>query len=211
METTANELQSVLSMAMFIAKVIHDAIDGFDFKHLSVDQRRELDSVINNAVYTALYASKHYSQSSAAKAFVTVGLANIPKHWVKPKPLDAYRRLEELYKERRIQDSTPNEIAAPSKSTEAASPLKSKDDLVEAVKYKGYEIRVFKYPWEPTYFFTATFADNGKAKVANTPFDDGEEYADAATAIRKTKAAINEYLRKKGKPKGPRKRETGTL
>jgi hypothetical protein len=201
MTATVNEPQSIESMAMFIAKVIHDAMDDFHSEHLSDDQMKERDSIIRNAIYTALYASKNYLQSSAAKAFVTVNLANIPKHWEEPKPLDAYRRLEELHKEKRFQDSDTNEVASPSKS---------KDGLIDTIKYRGFEIRVFKYPWEPTFFFTTIFADNGQAKVADTLPYDGEEYTDAATAIRETKAAINEHLRKKSKRKSPLKREAGT-
>ena len=187
---------------MFIAKVIHEAMDDFQSKHLSDDQMKELDSIIRKAIYTALYASKNYLQSSAAKAFVTVNLSSIPKHWEEPKPLDSYRRLEDFHKEKRFQDSTTNEVT---------SPTKSKDGLIETMKYRGFEIRVFQFPWEPTFFFTTTFADNGKAKVADTLPNDAEEYADAATAIRETKAAINKYLRKKRKPKAPSKREAGTL
>jgi hypothetical protein len=99
------------SMATFIAKVVRDAMDEFNSKHPSGDQRKELDSIIRNAIYTALYASENYLKSSAAKAFVTVNLASIPKHWEKPKPLDAYQRLEELYKEKSFQDSTPTQIS----------------------------------------------------------------------------------------------------
>lgn len=190
------------SMATFIAKVIHDAMGDFHSKPPSDDQMKERDSIIRNATYTALYASKNYLQSSAAKAFVTVNLASTPKHWEEPKLLDSYRWLEEFYKEKSFQVSTTNEDP---------SPTKSKDGLIETIKYRGFEICVFQFPWEPTFFFTTTFADNGKAKVADTLPYDAEEYADAATAIRETKAAINKYLRKKRKPKATGKRETSTL
>jgi hypothetical protein len=172
---TMNEPQSMESMAMFIAKVMHDAIGDFYSKHLSNDEREELDSIIRNAVYTALFASKNYSKSSAAKAFVTVNLANIPKGWEEPKPLESYQQLEELYKEKRVQGSTNNEVT---------SLTKSKDDLIETKKYKGFEIRVHQFPWEPTFFFTTAFAENGKAQVADILANSDEEYADAATALR---------------------------
>jgi hypothetical protein len=52
--------------AMYIAMVIRNAMEDFHVKHLSDRQVKELNPIIRNAVYTALYTSDNYEKSMAA-------------------------------------------------------------------------------------------------------------------------------------------------
>ena len=54
----------------YISIVIRNAMEDFHTKHLSDAQMKELNPVIRNAVYTALYTMQYLEKSDKAKAFL---------------------------------------------------------------------------------------------------------------------------------------------
>jgi hypothetical protein len=82
--------------AMYIAMVIRNTMEDFHVKYLSDKQMKELNPIIRNAVYTALYASENYEKSIAAKQFVDFNVNLIPEYWEQPKLLSDYLRLEKF-------------------------------------------------------------------------------------------------------------------
>jgi hypothetical protein len=76
--------------AKYVAMVVRTAMDDFYMKYLSDEQMKELNSVIRNAVFTALYARQTSSQSPRAKYFVDYHRAMIPRYWEEPELLEGY-------------------------------------------------------------------------------------------------------------------------
>ena len=52
-----------------IVIVIRNTMEDFHTKHLSDAQMKELNPLIRNAVYTALYTMQYFDASDRAKAF----------------------------------------------------------------------------------------------------------------------------------------------
>ena len=77
-------------MAMYIAMVVRNAMEDFHIKHLSNEQMKELNPIIRNAIFTALYASENYNQSAAARKFIDFNLRMIPSYWEQPKLTDEF-------------------------------------------------------------------------------------------------------------------------
>jgi len=71
-----------------ISIVIRNAMEDFHTKHLSDEQMEELNPIIRNAVYTALYAGEYQDQSSRAKRFLDSQMEMIPGYWEEPKLLE---------------------------------------------------------------------------------------------------------------------------
>jgi hypothetical protein len=71
--------------AMYIASVVRNAMEDFHCRHLSDDQMRELNPIIRDAIYTALYAYGNYNRSVAAQSFVDFSIRLIPNYWEEPK------------------------------------------------------------------------------------------------------------------------------
>lgn len=64
--------------AKYIAIVVRNAMEEFHSKYLSDEQMRELNPIIRNAVYTALYTNRYYKDSINIRAFVDQHVAMIP-------------------------------------------------------------------------------------------------------------------------------------
>lgn len=77
-------------MATYIAMVIRNEIENFHAQHLSDQQMKELNPLVRNAIYTALYASENYDKSAAAKAFVDFNLKLIPPYWEEPELTESF-------------------------------------------------------------------------------------------------------------------------
>ncbi len=75
--------------AKYIAMVVRNAMEDFHHQHLSDEQMAELNPIIRNAIYTAVYAFEIRSEQS--KAFVNFNLACIPKYWEDPVLLNAFK------------------------------------------------------------------------------------------------------------------------
>ena len=82
----ANKNQRI---AMYIAKVVRNAMEDFHVKNLSDEQMAELNPIIRNAIYTALYA-KDRKFDLLARMFVMHINLTIPDHWELPKLIDEF-------------------------------------------------------------------------------------------------------------------------
>ncbi len=76
--------------AKYVAMVVRMAMDDFHVKHLSDEQMKELNPVMRNAIFTALYACQTSGNSPQSKYFVDYHRAMIPRYWEEPELLDGY-------------------------------------------------------------------------------------------------------------------------
>ena len=82
----ANQLQ-----AKYIAIVVRNAMEEFHSKYLSDEQMKELNPIIRNAIYTALYTINNHRKSENVKAFIKQQFAMIPAYWEDPELLDGFK------------------------------------------------------------------------------------------------------------------------
>ena len=68
----------------YISIVIRNAMEDFHTKHLSDEQMKELNPLIRNAVYTALYTMQYYEDSLRLREFVGSQVEMIPGYWEEP-------------------------------------------------------------------------------------------------------------------------------
>jgi hypothetical protein len=79
------EIQEGLKFqSKYIAIVIRNAMEDFHTKHLSDEQMKELNPIIRNAVYTALYAMQYHKDSLKLREFVGSQVEMIPRYWEEP-------------------------------------------------------------------------------------------------------------------------------
>ena len=79
------------AFSKYIAMVVRNAMEDFHCKHLSDEQMKELNPIIRNAIYTAMYAYEASEKSDMSKGFVEFHLLSIPKYWEEPQLLDGFR------------------------------------------------------------------------------------------------------------------------
>jgi len=77
-------------MAMYLASVVRNEMEDFHCRHLSDEQMKELNPIIRNALYTALYAHENYNRSIAAQNFADFSIRLIPAYWEEPKLTDSF-------------------------------------------------------------------------------------------------------------------------
>jgi hypothetical protein len=80
-------IQGMKDYAKYIAIVVRNAMEDFHCKHLSNEQMKELNPIVRNAIYTAIYAYETHRQSDPSKRFVEYHLMSIPKYWEEPELL----------------------------------------------------------------------------------------------------------------------------
>ncbi len=68
----------------YISIVIRNAMEDFHNKYLSDEQMKELNPIIRNAVYTALYSMQYGKDSMRAKEFMDYHIDMIPSYWEEP-------------------------------------------------------------------------------------------------------------------------------
>ena len=73
--------------AKYLAIVVRNFMEDFHHKHLSDEQMKELNPIIRNAIYTALYANENQNKSSRAKEFARYHSSMIPEYWEEPELL----------------------------------------------------------------------------------------------------------------------------
>lgn len=91
--------------ATFIAMVVRNAMEDFHTKHLSDEQMKELNPIIRNAIYTAMYAFENKDEQVKARRFFEYHNSMLPKYWEQPEltvDLDDQPR--------RIPVSDPNDL-----------------------------------------------------------------------------------------------------
>ncbi|MDD3473333.1 MAG: hypothetical protein PHS86_11155 [Syntrophaceae bacterium] len=87
-----SQIENMLKLHTFIiAIVIRNAMEDFHCKHLSDEQMAELNPLIRNAVYTALYASHLSEKSEKWENYIEYQRSMIPPYWEKPKLLDGLK------------------------------------------------------------------------------------------------------------------------
>ena len=68
----------------YISIVIRNAMEDFHSKHLTDAQMKELNPLIRNAVYTALYTMQYCKDSVKAQEFMDSQVEMIPDYWEEP-------------------------------------------------------------------------------------------------------------------------------
>ncbi|OHB58801.1 MAG: hypothetical protein A2Y12_00165 [Planctomycetes bacterium GWF2_42_9] len=76
---------------MFIAMVIRNAMEDFHCKYLSDAQMKELNPIIRNAVFTALYAQQTMLKSERSLDFVNSNIEMVPNYWEQPEFLKGFK------------------------------------------------------------------------------------------------------------------------
>jgi hypothetical protein len=75
--------------ALYIAMVVRNAMEDFHGKYLKDAQMAELNPIIRNAIYTALFATL-LSDDPESVEFVKHNQRSIPSYWEPPQLLDSY-------------------------------------------------------------------------------------------------------------------------
>ena len=79
------------NFAKYIAIVVRNAMEDFHCKNLSDEQMKELNPIIRNAIYTAIYAYETQKQSNLSKSFVDYHFMSIPKYWEEPEFVKGFK------------------------------------------------------------------------------------------------------------------------
>jgi ribonuclease HIII len=83
-------IQGMKDYAKYIAIVVRNAMEDFHCKHLTDEQMKELNPIIRNAIYTAIYTYETHKQSDLSKHFVDYHFMSIPKYWEEPELLKGF-------------------------------------------------------------------------------------------------------------------------
>ena len=79
------EIQSGIKFqSKLISIVIRNAMEDFHTKYLSNAQMKELNLIIRNAVYTALYSMHYCKDSMKLMEFISYQSDMIPDYWEEP-------------------------------------------------------------------------------------------------------------------------------
>jgi hypothetical protein len=79
------EIQSGIKFqSKLISIVIRNAMEDFHTKYLSNAQMKELNPIIRNAVYTALYSMHYCKDSMKLMEFISYQSDMIPDYWEEP-------------------------------------------------------------------------------------------------------------------------------
>jgi hypothetical protein len=81
------ESVGVRQFVKYISIVVRNAMEDFHDAHLSDAQMKELNPIIRNAIYTALYAFETCERSKKAEPFVRESMSMIPPYWEEPQLL----------------------------------------------------------------------------------------------------------------------------
>ena len=77
-------------IATYIAVVVRNAMEDFHNKHLSDEQMAELNPIIRNAIFTALYARETATLLPRSKEFVLSQAMHIPEYWEEPEFVNGF-------------------------------------------------------------------------------------------------------------------------
>jgi len=75
-------------MAMMVAYHVRNVLEDFHVKHLSDEQMAELNPLVRNGIYEALYALTHDEPWCASAA---ASMSRYPEYWERPKFTDSVR------------------------------------------------------------------------------------------------------------------------
>lgn len=79
------------NVAKYIAVVVRNAMEDFRCRHRSDAQMGELNPIIRNAIFTALYAFETRHQSKRSKTFIEDQIRHIPKYWEEPEFVPGFK------------------------------------------------------------------------------------------------------------------------
>jgi len=85
MQNSQAIIKELKSQSKFIAMVIRNSMEDFHCEHLTDGQMKELNPIIRNAVYTALYAMVFHGDLEKADQFMRYHYSMIPDYWEEPK------------------------------------------------------------------------------------------------------------------------------
>ena len=83
------------AVAKYIAAVVRDAMEDFHSRHLSNEQMAQLNPLIRNAIYTALYTLDSVTNCDASARFMEEHAKRIPSYWEAPVLLPAFQKMLE--------------------------------------------------------------------------------------------------------------------
>jgi hypothetical protein len=91
-----DKIKTLKSAAKFIAMVVRNNMEDFHCEHLTDAQMKELNPIIRNAIYTALYAIEDDSESAAyVRKFHS---RMIPAYWEDPELTESFQGVQSLLK-----------------------------------------------------------------------------------------------------------------
>jgi len=91
------ELSELRETAMYIAQAVRNEMESFHARHLTDDQMRELNPIIRNAIYTALYAMRQAEAGSNAAGLYVAFNQMWPDYWEPPELTREYAEFESEY------------------------------------------------------------------------------------------------------------------
>ncbi len=84
--------------AMVIAMSVRNAMEDFHCANLTDEQMKELNPIVRNAVYTALYAWAHRDSEQWCDKYLTFQMRCIPDYWEEPELLESAKKLRSQQK-----------------------------------------------------------------------------------------------------------------
>ena len=84
-------MKDMRDSSRYMAMVVRNAMEEFHHKHLSDDQMKELNPIIRNAIYTAIFTYTTSAQSDRSRRFVEYHLEMIPSYWEEPVLLEGFK------------------------------------------------------------------------------------------------------------------------
>ncbi|BAU12858.1 hypothetical protein LEP3755_33910 [Leptolyngbya sp. NIES-3755] len=98
-------LKETKNLAMLIAMTVRNEMEDFHCEHLTDDQMQELNPIIRNAIVTALYAARNYSEDAASMEWVNFQFRLIPEYWEEPQLTESFLRLAKSLQKKGINES----------------------------------------------------------------------------------------------------------
>lgn len=80
-------IEELKDQSKYIAIVVRNSLEDFHCKHLTDKQMKELNPIIRNAIYTALYTMAFSKDSDKAKEFMRYQYSMISDYWETPELL----------------------------------------------------------------------------------------------------------------------------
>lgn len=90
--------------ATFVAMVVRNAMEDFHTKHLSDEQMKELNPIIRNAIYTAMYAFENKDEQVKARRFFEYHNSMVPSYWEQPELTVDFGDQPKKFSESEVED-----------------------------------------------------------------------------------------------------------
>jgi len=86
------EMSPLQELAMYIAQVVRNEMEDFHAEHLSDAQMKELNPIVRNAIYTALYAAEQADQGCEGSRLWINFHKRWPVYWEPPELAEDYTK-----------------------------------------------------------------------------------------------------------------------